>query len=78
MTAIQIQLPDQLHEKTLEIARQRHLSVDEIVAASLAQWLSRIVPDPYLEERAERATGKGFSAVLEQIPDVPPEEYDRM
>ncbi|MDY0092916.1 MAG: toxin-antitoxin system HicB family antitoxin [Candidatus Vecturithrix sp.] len=78
MSAIQIQLPEQLHQKTIEIARKHHLSVDEIVAASLSQWLSRIVPDSYLEERAKRSTGKGFSAVLEQVPDVPPEEYDRM
>jgi hypothetical protein len=78
MTAIQIQLADKLHQKTVEIARQRDLSIDEIVAASLSQWLSRIVPDPYLEERAERASGKGFSMVMEEVPDVEPEDYDKI
>ena len=78
MTAIQIKLPDKLHQKALEIARQKDLSIDEIVAASLAQWLSRIVPDSYLEERAERASGKGFSMIMEEIPDIAPEEYDKI
>lgn len=78
MTALQVQLPEKLHEKVNEIVDTHHLSMDMVVAASLAQWLSRIVPDPYLEERAQRATGEGFSQALSQVPDVPPEEYDRL
>lgn len=78
MTALQVQLPEKLHEKVNEIVAAHHLSMDMVVAASLAQWLSRIVPDPYLEERAQRATGEGFSQALSQVPDVPPEEYDRL
>ena len=78
MTALQVQLPERLHKKAFEVAESKNLSMDVIVAASLAQWLSRIVPDPYLEERAKCATGKAFSEVLSQIPDVPPEEYDKL
>ena len=78
MTALQVQLPEKLHEKVHEIVVSRHLSMDLVVAASLAQWLSRIVPDPYLEERAQRATGEGFSQALFQVPDIPPEDYDRL
>ena len=52
MTALQIQLPDQLHRKIFEVAEAQHAPMDMIVAASLARWLSRIVLDPYLEERA--------------------------
>ena len=56
----------------------QNIPIDEIIAASLAQKLFRIIPDPYLEERAKRATGEGFSMVLSQIPDVHPEDYDRL
>ena len=78
MTALQVQLPEELHNKAIEIAASRNLSMDMVVAASLAQWLSRIVSDPYLEERAARATGEAFSQALAQVPDIPPEEYDRL
>lgn len=78
MTALQVQLPERLYQKATEIAASQHLSLDMIVAASLAQWLSRIVPDSYLEERAARATGQGLAAVLADAPDTPPEEYDRL
>ena len=78
MTALQIQLPEQLHQKAVEITTAKHLSLDMVVAASLAQWLARIVPDPYLEARARRSTGEALAEALAQVPDAPPEEYDRL
>jgi len=50
----------------------------QIIAASLVQKLFLIIPDPYLEERAKRATGDGFSLVLSQVPDIPPDDYDKL
>lgn len=78
MTELKIRLPDRLHQKAYEVSRMQNIPIDEIIAASLAQKLFRIIPDPYLEERAKRATGEGFSMVLSQVPDVPPEDYDKL
>lgn len=78
MTELVINLPDRLHQKIFEVAGKQNIPVDEIIAASVAERLFRLFADPYLEERAKRATGKGFSDLLSQIPDVPPEEYDKL
>lgn len=78
MTELVISLPDKLHQKVCEVSKMNNIPIDEIIAASLANKLNRIIPDPYLEERAKRATGVGFSIVLSQVPDVPPEEYDKL
>ncbi len=78
MTELKIRLPDQLHQKACEVSKKQNIPLDEIIAASLAQKLYRIIPDPYLEERAKRATGEGFSIALSQVPDVPPEDYDKL
>jgi hypothetical protein len=78
MTELIISLPDRLHRKICEVAGKQNIPVDEIIAASVAERLFRFIPDPYLEKRARRATGKGFSDVLSQVPDVPSEEYDRL
>ncbi|MEA2059619.1 MAG: toxin-antitoxin system HicB family antitoxin [Thermodesulfobacteriota bacterium] len=78
MTEILIRLPDRLHQKICEISGKQNIPVDEIIAASVAERLFRLMPDSYLEERAKRSTGKGLSDVLSQVPDVPPEEYDRL
>ena len=78
MTELTIKIPDKLHEKVCEVLKLNNIPSDEIIAASLTNKLYRIIPDPYLEERAKRATGEGFSIVLSQVPDVPPEEYDEL
>jgi hypothetical protein len=78
MIEMKIKLPEKLHQKVWEFSEKQHIPIDEIIAASLIQKLSFMIPDPYLEERAIRATGKGLSGVLSQVPDVPPEDYDRL
>lgn len=78
MIQLTIKLPDKLHKRVYEVSQTQHIPVDEIIAASLAEKLFRIIPDSYLEERAKRATGDGFSKVLAQVPDIPPEDYDRL
>ncbi|SLM28169.1 putative CopG/DNA-binding domain-containing protein [Desulfamplus magnetovallimortis] len=78
MAELLINIPDKLYQKTYEILKLNNISIDEIIAASLAEKLHKLLPDPYLEERAERATGEGFLTVMSQVPDVTPDEYDRM
>lgn len=78
MIELKIKLPDKLHEKVSEVSERNNIPIDEIIAAALAQKLFRIIPDPYLEERAKRATGEGFSLVLSQVPDVEPEDHDKL
>ena len=78
MSALTVELPDNLHEKAREAAAAKNLSIDELVAIALAQSLSRAVPDTYLEERAARATGRGLKEFLAKVPNVEPPEWDRL
>ena len=78
MSALTVELPDNLHEKAREAALAKNLSIDELVAIALAQSLSRSVPDTYLEERAARATGRGIKEFLAKVPSVEPPEWDRL
>jgi hypothetical protein len=78
MTELVIKLPDMLHQKVCDLAVMQNIPVDEIIAASVTERLFRIMPDPYLEERAKRGNGQGLANVLSQVPDIEPEEYDRL
>ena len=78
MSALTVNLPDNLHEKAREVAASKNLSMDALVTIALSQSLSRFVPDPYLEERAGRATGKGIDEFLAQVPVAEPPESDRL
>ncbi|MBF0227548.1 MAG: toxin-antitoxin system HicB family antitoxin [Desulfobacterales bacterium] len=78
MTEIKVKLPDKLHFKVCEVSKINNIAIDDIIAAALAQKLFRMIPDFYLEERAKQSTGEGFSIVLSQVPDIIPDEYDRL
>ncbi len=78
MSIMTVNLPDNLHEKAREVAASKNLSMDALVAIALTQSLSRLVLDPHLEERAARATGKGISQFLAQVPAAEPPESDKL
>lgn len=78
MSALTVQLPEPLHQKAREVAAAKHLTMDALVALALAQSLSGLVTDPFLEERAARATGQGLKEFLAQAPDTEPLEWDRL
>jgi hypothetical protein len=73
-----VNLPDSLHEKAREVAASKNLSLDALVTIALTQSLSRLVRDPYLEERAARASDKGINEFLAQVPSAEPPEWDKL
>jgi predicted transcriptional regulator len=78
MSALTVELPDDLHAKVREAAVAKNLSMDTMIAIALEQSLSRTIPDAYLEERAARATGRGLSEFLAKVPSAEPPEWDRL
>jgi hypothetical protein len=78
VSALTVNLPDNLHQKAREVAASKNLSMDSLVAIALSQSLSRLVAEPHLEERAARATGKGITDFLDQAPNAEPPEWDRL
>jgi len=48
-----------------------------VVTIALMRELAKL-PDPELERRAARGRRADFDAFLAQVPDVPPEDRDRL
>ena len=78
MTAVQVMIPEDISQKAREIAQQSHITLDELASRALIEKVSGMIKDPYLEARAKRADWKKFHAALALVPDVPPEDYDKM
>jgi hypothetical protein len=78
MSVMTVNLPDNLHEKAREVAASKNLSMDALVTIARTQSLSRLIRDPHLEERAVRASGKGMSEFLEQVPAAESLEQDKL
>ena len=61
-----------------EIAKKEGISINQFIASAVSEKMSAFATEDYLERRAERANREKFEEALSQIPDVEPEEYDKL
>jgi len=78
MSALSIRLPESLHERVRELAAREGVSINQLIAAALAEKMSAIMTADYLGARARRGTREKFLAALAQVPDVEPEPQDKL
>ena len=78
MSALTVELPENLYEVAREVAAAKNLSMDALVTITLTQSLSRLIADPYLEERAARSTGEGVKDFLKQVPADEAPDWDKL
>lgn len=70
-----IAVPEDLYDRAAELAARDHLSVEEFVSRILA---SRVASREFIESRARFFRREEFEGALDQIPDVAPEDEDRI
>src|SRR5437867_1990783 len=78
ITALSLRLPNSLHERARELARREGISINQLVSAALVEKMSALLTEEYLEARARRGSRGRFDAALAQVPDVEPDENDRL
>jgi len=78
MSTMSLRLPDSLHEAARQLAQKDHVSVNQFVATAVAEKISALMTEDYLKERAKQGSRKKFENILAKVPDVEPEEYDRL
>jgi hypothetical protein len=75
---VSVRLPDSLHRGVKELAQREGVSMNQLIATAVAEKLSALRTEDYLAERAARVSRERFEAVLAKVPDVEPEERDRL
>jgi hypothetical protein len=78
MSAISLRLPESLHEKAREVARQESVSVNQLITLALAEKLSALLAEDHLARHARRGDRAKFEAAMAKVPDVEPEAGDRL
>ena len=78
MAALSLRLPESLHRKLGEVAERDGVSINQWISSAVAEKMSAQMTEEYLAERASRASRQKFEAVLAKVPDVEPEESDRI
>lgn len=79
MTAISLRLPDSLHNIARQLAQEEGISMNQLITLALAEKISALATESYLEVRAARGDREKFEAALAKVADVePPDERDRL
>lgn len=78
MSALSLRLPNSLHERARELAEREGISINQLVATALAEKISALMTEEYLEQRARRGSRAKFLEALRHVPDVEPPPYDRL
>ncbi len=78
MSTLSIRLPNSIHQHAKRLARDEGISVNQLVSSALAEKLSALDAERYLNERAERGKKVDIGAILAKIPAAEPEPGDRI
>lgn len=78
MSAITIEVPDSLYDKLREAAAKDQSTPEYFVVLAIAEKLSSFMTVDYLERRAKRARPDRLEHLLAKVPDVEPEESDKL
>lgn len=76
MSMIEIQIPDSLQKSLHDLASRDGISIDQFISTAIAEKISALMTENYLQERAKRGSRAKYEAVLAKVPDVKPEPYD--
>ncbi len=76
MTTLSVRLPDSLHKLAKDLAGQDQISMNQFIASAVAEKISALATESYLQERAQRGTAERFQRALAAVPDVAAEEFE--
>jgi len=76
MSTLSLRLPDSLHETARVLARQEHVSVNQLISTAVAEKISALMTETYLVQRAAKGSRRDFEDIMSRVPDVPPDPRD--
>ncbi len=78
MSTISLRIPDSLHIQIRKLADQDGISINQFISTAAAEKLAALMTVDYLAERAKRGSREKFEAALAMLPDVEPEDHDKL
>ena len=78
MSTMSLRLPESLHEKARELAEREGISINQLVTTALAEKISALLTQEYLEARAARGAREEFLKVLGKVPQTDPDPEDEI
>jgi uncharacterized protein (DUF1778 family) len=78
MSALSLRLPNSIHRHIKEIAQQEGVSINQFISSAVAEKISAIMTEDYLQTRAARAERSDLKTILDNIPHRKPLPGDEL
>lgn len=78
MSTLSLRLPGYLHNTVRELAKQDEISINQFITLALAEKISALMTEDYLEARAVRGSKEKFEAAMSKIADIEPLDEDKL
>jgi 23S rRNA G2445 N2-methylase RlmL len=78
MAAVSLRLPNSIYEFAKELSLQDHVSLNQFIATAVAEKVSALNTESYLQERASNASKAKFLNALNKVADEEAKEFDKL
>jgi hypothetical protein len=78
MSTISLRLPDSLHETVRDLAEKEGISINQLIALSVAEKVSALYAEEYIAKRAKRGSRRKFLKALRNVSKRVPDPFDRL
>lgn len=78
MSTISLRLPDSLHRQIRALADKESVSINQLITLAVAEKMSALMTEDYLEQRAQRGSREKFERAMAKVSKNEPEEYDKL
>jgi predicted transcriptional regulator len=78
MSTLSVRFPDSLHKNLKQLAQKEGVSMNQLINLAVSEKMSSLLTVDYLKKRAERGSREDFEDIMSKVPDIPPEDYDKL
>ena len=76
MAAVSLRLPDSIYNTAKELSSEDSISLNQFIATAVAEKISAMGTEKYLQQRAKRASKRKFLQALDKVADSEPKTFD--
>jgi hypothetical protein len=78
MSTISLRLPESLHKQVRELAEREGISINQFLVTAVAEKMSALLTEEYLEARAHRGSREAFDRAMAKVKNQAPEPHDQI
>ena len=78
MSTLSLRLPKSLHDEVKSLAKEEGISINQFITSAVAEKMSSLLTEQYLLKRSQHGNKMSVFDSLSKVPDIGPEEKDRL